>query len=49
MPILVSAALAAALTAIVLRVTHKVMLRDGAALAVIAYVLLAVVSAVGRG
>ncbi|MDP9616429.1 MULTISPECIES: hypothetical protein [Streptomyces] len=49
MPILVAAAIAAALTAVVLRITHKVMLRDGAALAVIAYVLLFLVSTLGRG
>lgn len=49
MPILVAAAIAAVLTAIVLRFTHKVMLQDGAALAAIAYLLLFVVSAIGRG
>ncbi|MCQ8195425.1 MULTISPECIES: hypothetical protein [Streptomyces] len=47
MPILVAAALAAVATAIVLRITHKVMLRDGLGLAVIAYVLLFLVSTLG--
>ncbi|WP_431777000.1 hypothetical protein [Streptomyces cucumeris] len=47
MPVLVAAAIAAVLTAIVLRITHKVMLRDGAALAAIAYVLLFVVASIG--
>jgi hypothetical protein len=47
MPILVAAAIAAVLTAIVLRITHKVLLQDGFGLALIAYVLLLVVASIG--
>lgn len=47
MPDILAALIAAALTALVLRITHKVMLRDGAALALSAYAVLVLVKAIG--